>query len=175
MDLLNHYTICEYGAKKYLKEYFSDKKALIYKQTRNDLMGKEFSTKFSVWLAHGLISARQIYTFLKNYEETHGANESTYWIFFELLWRDYFRFLHYKYDKKLYYPFGLKNREINLSVRDNEEKLEDADTESSFINAGIIELKKSGFLSNRMRQILASFIIFEMNQRKHSTFNSYIF
>ena len=163
LDLLNHYTICEYGAKKYLKEYFSDKKALIYKQTRNDLMGKEFSTKFSVWLAHGLISARQIYTFLKNYEETHGANESTYWIFFELLWRDYFRFLHYKYDKKLYYPFGLKNREINLSVRDNEEKLEDADTESSFINAGIIELKKSGFLSNRMRQILASYIIFEMN------------
>ena len=115
-----------------------------------------------MWLAHGLISARQIFIFLKKYEETHGANESTYWILFELLWRDYFRFLHFKYDKKLYFPYGLKNKEINETSQDKISNLEEANTESSFINAGIKELKNSGFLSNRMRQILASFVIFEM-------------
>ena len=162
VDFLNNYTICEYGAQKYVKDYFSDKKALEYKQTRNELTGKTFSTKFSVWLAHGLISARQIFTSLKNYEESNGANESTYWILFELLWRDYFRFLHFKYDRKLYFPFGLKNKEINATRQDNKSNLEEANTESSFINAGIRELQNSGFLSNRMRQILASFIIFEM-------------
>jgi deoxyribodipyrimidine photo-lyase len=162
VDFLNHYTICENGAQKYVKDYFSDNKALEYKQTRNELMGNDFSTKFSVWLAHGLISARQIFTSLKNYEENNGANESTYWILFELLWRDYFRFLHFKYDRKLYFPFGLKNKEINETSQDNIISLEEANTESSFINAGIRELQNSGFLSNRMRQILASFIIFEM-------------
>ena len=162
VDFLNHYTICEDGAQKYVKDYFSDKKALKYKQTRNELMGNDFSTKFSVWLAHGLISARQIFTSLKNYEESNGANESTYWILFELLWRDYFRLLHFKYNRKLYFPFGLKNKEINETSQDNIINLEEANTESSFINAGIRELQNSGFLSNRMRQILASFIIFEM-------------
>ena len=162
VDFLNHYTICENGAQKYVKDYFSDKKALEYKQTRNELMGNDFSTKFSVWLAHGLISARQIFTSLKNYEESNGANESTYWILFELLWRDYFRLLHFKYNRKLYFQFGLKNKEINETSQDNISNLEEANTESSFINAGIRELQNSGFLSNRMRQILASFIIFEM-------------
>lgn len=162
VDFLNHYTICENGAQNYLKDYFADTKAHKYKQTRNELMGNEFSTKFSVWLAHGLISARQIFIFLKKYEETHGSNESTYWILFELLWRDYFRFLHFKYDKKLYFPYGLKNKEINETSQDKISNLEEANTESSFINAGIKELKNSGFLSNRMRQILASFVIFEM-------------
>jgi deoxyribodipyrimidine photo-lyase len=162
VDFLNHYTICENGAQSYAMDYFSDKKALEYKQTRNELMGNDFSTKFSVWLAHGLISARQIFTSLKNYEENNGANESTYWILFELLWRDYFRLLHFKYDRKLYFPFGLKNKEINETSQDNISNLEEANTESSFINAGIRELQNSGFLSNRMRQILASFIIFEM-------------
>lgn len=162
VDFLNHYTICENGAQKYVKDYFSDKKALEYKQTRNELMGNDFSTKFSVWLAHGLISARQIFTSLKNYEESNGANEGTYWILFELLWRDYFRLLHFKYNKKLYFQFGLKNKEINETSQDNISNLEEANTESSFINAGIRELQNSGFLSNRMRQILASFIIFEM-------------
>ena len=162
VDFLNHYTICEDGAQKYVKDYFSDKKALEYKQTRNELMGNDFSTKFSVWLAHGLISARQIFTSLKNYEESNGANESTYWILFELLWRDYFRLLHFKYNRKLYFQFGLKNKEINETSQDNISNLEEANTESSFINAGIRELQNSGFLSNRMRQILASFIIFEM-------------
>ena len=162
VDFLNHYTICENGAKKYVKDYFSDKKAHEYKQTRNELMGNDFSTKFSVWLAHGLISARQIFTSLKNYEESNGANESTYWILFELLWRDYFRLLHFKYNRKLYLPFGLKNKEINETSQDNKNNLEEANTKSSFINAGIRELQNSGFLSNRMRQILASFIIFEM-------------
>jgi deoxyribodipyrimidine photo-lyase len=108
-----------------VKDYFSDKKALEYKQTRNELMGNDFSTKFSVWLAHGLISARQIFTSLKNYEENNGANESTYWILFELLWRDYFRLLHFKYDRKLYFPFGLKNKEINETSQDNINTLEE--------------------------------------------------
>ena len=28
---------------------------------------------------------------VKKYEEQHGSNKSTYWVTFELMWRDYFR------------------------------------------------------------------------------------
>jgi deoxyribodipyrimidine photo-lyase len=42
------------------------------------------------------------------------------------------------------------------------EKLECGKTQSSFMNAAIRELMQSGFLSNRMRQILASYIIFDL-------------
>lgn len=28
---------------------------------------------------------------VKRYEEQHGSNKSTYWVTFELMWRDFFR------------------------------------------------------------------------------------
>lgn len=30
---------------------------------------------------------------IKKYEEQHGSNKSTYWVTFELIWRDFFRCL----------------------------------------------------------------------------------
>ena len=42
-------------------------------------------------LGAGCISARQIYDELKRFEEEVESNESTYWLFFELLWREYFQ------------------------------------------------------------------------------------
>ena len=163
VDFLNNYSICEFGAKSFVDDYFKDNKASNYKITRNELSGKDFSTKFSVWLSQGFISARQLYKKLKNYESTKGANESTYWIFFELLWRDYFRFLHIKYGENLYFKYGLMNSEINIIDEEMTlEKLEGGKTDSSFMNAAIRELIHSGFLSNRMRQILASYIIFDL-------------
>jgi deoxyribodipyrimidine photo-lyase len=160
IDFLNNYSICEDGAQQFIKDYFSSDKASYYKETRNELSGINFSTKFSIWLGQGLISARQIYKALKEYELINGENESTYWIYFELLWRDFFRFLHLRYGKRLYFKFGLKDKlDINI---ENIENIENGETPSKFINSAIRELKQSGFLSNRMRQILASYIIYDM-------------
>ena len=55
------------------------------------MVGSEYSTKFSPWLAAGCLSPRQIYSEIRRYESEHGSNQSTYWVIFELLWRDYFR------------------------------------------------------------------------------------
>ena len=63
--------------------YFSTKRASEYKLTRNGLDGPSYSTKFSPWLAHGCISPRQVLEVLRDYEQKNGANESTYWIFFD--------------------------------------------------------------------------------------------
>ena len=86
---------------------FNRQLANSYKATRNNLSAADDSIKFSPWLALGSLSAPQIDQALKAFEAEHGANDSTYWIYFELLWRDYFRFLHLKYGPRLYRASGL--------------------------------------------------------------------
>jgi deoxyribodipyrimidine photo-lyase len=76
-----------------LNYYFFEKKLLsTYKETRNGMLGTDFSSRFSPWLSNGNISARTIHYFVKDYENKLGANSSTYWLIFELLWRDFFQF-----------------------------------------------------------------------------------
>jgi deoxyribodipyrimidine photo-lyase len=50
-----------------------------YKETRNGLIGADYSTKFSSWLALGCLSPRRIYEEIKKYEKERRANQSTYW------------------------------------------------------------------------------------------------
>ena len=148
----------------YLKKYFQSNKAESYKYTRNELTGINFSTKFSPWLALGYISARQVFFSLSEYENKNIKNESTYWIFFELLWRDYFRFIMIKYGEKLFFKRGLNLSKQNIKHDDDNFELWKAGkTNNNFINAGMNELRVTGFLSNRMRQIVASYFINELS------------
>jgi len=43
------------------------------------------------------------------------ANKSTYWIFFELLWRDYFKFIGLKYGNALFHLEGLLEKAVSYS------------------------------------------------------------
>lgn len=156
----------EMSAKNYTLEYFKTDLASHYKQTRNELSGIDFSTKFSPWLSLGFISARTIFDFLRNYELSKIQNESTYWIFFELLWRDYFRFIFMKYDDQFFYKYGLKGRQANIHINHDDHKFKNwmmGKTNNNFINAAMIELRQSGFLSNRMRQVVASFLVYDLD------------
>jgi deoxyribodipyrimidine photo-lyase len=122
----------------------------------------DYSSKFSPWLSLGCISARAIAKGIADYEATHGSNEGTYWLWFELLWRDYFRFLHFKYGRKLYSSSGLGNQKSHPFNQEKFEQWATGDTGEPFVDAGMRELRQSGFLSNRMRQIVASYWIYDM-------------
>ena len=52
-----------------------------YKETRNGMVGSDYSSKLSPWLSSGSLSAVQVYWEIKKYEEERVANESTYWLF----------------------------------------------------------------------------------------------
>jgi deoxyribodipyrimidine photo-lyase len=158
----------ESAAEKHLKNYFAGDFALTYKLTRNQPMNwspdEHFSTKFSPWLACGAISAPMIDAELKRFEAERGANDSTYWIWFELLWRDYFRFLHRQHGKKLYIKQGLGSFEL-AKVSDNKQGLKrwcEGRTGEPFVDAGMRELAATGWLSNRMRQMVASYFIYDL-------------
>ena len=148
-----------------IQHYFHDSKAVSsYKKTRNGLIGADYSTKFSPWLALGCISPRIIYKELKKYEQENGANDSTYWVLFELLWRDYFRFMVKKHQYKYFLFNGIKD-EKNTAAPIDMEKLnawKNGETDNDYVNANLVELKLTGFMSNRGRQIVASYFINEL-------------
>jgi len=74
-----------------------------YKITRNQLKGADFSSRFSPWLSLGCLSSREIFWEVKKYESKYSANESTYWLIFELLWRDFFQFLARAHGPKIFH------------------------------------------------------------------------
>ncbi len=144
-----------------LQHYFFETKSIsIYKETRNGMTGADYSSKFSAWLALGCLSPREIYFELKKYETQYEANESTYWLVFELLWRDYFRFMMKKYHAKFFQLAGIQNKGIVVN-KHNIKILQswiDGETGVGFVDANMIELRLSGFMSNRGRQNVASYL-----------------
>jgi deoxyribodipyrimidine photo-lyase len=149
-----------------LQHYFFDTKNLSrYKKTRNGLIGSDYSSKFSPWLAHGSISAKQIYWEVKRYEKLHGANEDTYWLIFELIWRDYFKYISLKHGNKIFQLHGiLRDKYPWKSHPKAFEEWTLGKTKESFVNANMNELRLTGFMSNRGRQNVASFWAKEWHQ-----------
>jgi deoxyribodipyrimidine photo-lyase len=97
---------------------------------------------------------------VKRYEKERKKNDSTYWLIFELIWRDYFRFISRKHGSRIFKIGGLKNQ-IDLWKRDvaNFELWKSGQTGIPFVDANMRELKSTGFMSNRGRQIVASFLV----------------
>lgn len=134
-----------------------------YKQTRNGLVGGDYSLKLSPWLAAGCISPRQVYAEVKRYEKQRVANDSTYWLVFELVWRDYFRFIAKKHGNALFKLGGIRDLPVKepkkLFNEDNFECWRNGETGIPFVDANMVELRQTGFMSNRGRQNVASFLV----------------
>ena len=130
-----------------------------YKATRNGLVGVDFSSKWSPWLATGALSPRTAWAAVEAFEQTHGASESSYWLFFELLWRDHFRWLHRKHGLRLYRARGLGQASAPLHKPQAFARWCRGETGDAFVDAGMRELAATGFLSNRMRQNVASHLV----------------
>ena len=133
-----------------------------YKQTRNGLTGVDYSSKWSPWLASGALSARQIVAELRRFEAAHGATEGSYWLWFELLWRDYFRFLHLQYGARLYHASGLGRLPAPQHNADNFWRWCEAATGEPLIDAAMRQLRATGYLSNRLRQVVASYLVYDL-------------
>jgi deoxyribodipyrimidine photo-lyase len=157
----------ETEALKRLNYYLWETKSLkVYKETRNGLLGADYSSKFSPFLALGCLSPKFIYHEIKSFEQAHGSNDSTYWLIFELLWRDFFRFMGKKHGNKIFYFTGTRGKEIPQQGNHDKiiQKWIDGETGIPFIDANMRELKYTGFMSNRGRQNVASFFVKDLKQ-----------
>lgn len=135
-----------------------------YKETRNGLIGADYSSKFSAWLAHGCLSPRMIYEEARLYERERVRNSSTYWLIFELMWRDFFRFIAQKFGDRLFYRSGPMQRTIDWDTNpDGFARWASGTTGFPFVDANMRELNTTGFMSNRGRQNVASFLTKNLN------------
>ncbi len=151
----------EKSAWERLKHYFWEADELKnYKWTRNGLLGEDYSSKFSPWLAHGCISPRSIFHAVQRYEKERKKNVSTYWLVFELIWRDYFRFVCLKYGRKVFLKGGIKDLALDYeNDREVFQRWMNGETGQPFVDANMKELKLTGFMSNRGRQNVASYLV----------------
>ena len=142
-----------------LDHYFwKTKKLSYYKNTRNGLLGLDYSSKFSPWLANGSISPRQIYWAVKDYEKEIQKNSSTYWLIFELIWRDYFKYISLKHGNKIFKLGGILEKSYRWKTDPHLfVDWANGQTAEPFVNANMIELKQTGWMSNRGRQNVASY------------------
>lgn len=143
-----------------LQEYFWNQDALkVYKETRNGMLGVDYSSKFSAWLALGCLSPRYIHSQVQDYESKRVQNDSTYWLIFELLWRDYFRFIVAKHGDRIFYRSGLQR--VSIAWKEDVDRFElwrEGKTGFPLVDANMQEIAATGFMSNRGRQNVASFL-----------------
>jgi len=151
----------EQAAREQIDFYCHQNKHLSqYKETRNRLDGWDFSSKLSAYLAQGCISPRQVMQTVIDYEKQFGANQSTYWLYFELLWREFYQWHQEKYGAILYQKRGIRNIDPELAFKQSEfDDWKKGNTKSDFVNAFMRQLQKTGWMSNRGRQIVASYFV----------------
>lgn len=146
-----------------LQEYLAEP-VFTYKETRNGFL-RDDSSKLSAWLANGSLSPRRVMAELQKAERKKGANESTYWLYFELLWRDFFHLTMRETGSRLFRSNGLKEGQYTwktdqLAV----ERWIKGKTGVPFVDAFMNEIRETGWMSNRGRQIVASYLIHELKQ-----------
>jgi len=178
------------GRQRIASYIFQDQHIRNYKYTRNGLGPGDYSSRLSKWLAAGTISAAEIGAAIVRYEGEQLKNISTYWLLFELLWRDYFHFLHRKIGAALFIPRGMKNVRSpglvdsiswffvgsNVAMKVPATHRQEAEelwrrfrswargvTGVAFIDAMMLELYATGELSNRGRQCAASYLIHDLH------------
>ncbi|EFW93520.1 deoxyribodipyrimidine photolyase [Haladaptatus paucihalophilus DX253] len=149
-----------------------------YKETRNGLLGSDYSSKLSPWLNAGCLSPRTVFETVQRYERERVENESTYWLVFELLWRDFFQFQFAKHGSQPFKRRGIRRRTIDWRNGEGDgdsghdggdegsgddgdgecefERWKRGETGIPFVDANMRELNETGYMSNRGRQNVAS-------------------
>jgi deoxyribodipyrimidine photo-lyase len=151
-----------------VRNYIWDDPELLrtYFDTRNGMIGPNSSTKLSPWLALGCLSPRHVAAEVARYEERVVKNKSTYWLVFELLWRDYCKFFCVKHGNRVFCRDGTvgagKNPKEWSTNAKNWEAWKSGLTGYPLVDANMRELQATGWMSNRGRQNVCSFLAIDL-------------
>ena len=131
--------------------------------TRRGFLGGDYTTKFSPWMALGCLSARKIYHEIAAYERARTANRSTYWVVYELLWRDFYRFYGCKHGNRIFFAGGIIGQAQSWNP-DGEawRRWREGQTGMPLVDANMRELKATGWMSGKGRQCVASYLTLDL-------------
>lgn len=150
----------EAAAYKILTDFVSNK-ILDYKDKR-DFPCLPNTSAISPYLSIGVISARQCANYASQFNKGKLANGTPAvdkWIA-ELVWREFYRYILFKFPRvSKSQPFRLES--LDLEWSDNEKHFtawKEGMTGYPLVDAGMRELKATGWLHNRVRMTTASFL-----------------
>ncbi|MGB7563489.1 MAG: FAD-binding domain-containing protein, partial [Prochlorococcaceae cyanobacterium] len=128
-----------------------------YRDTRDAVLGSEGSSKFSPWLAIGALSVRRIWAEVRSYETRHGRDRGSEWMLQELLWREFFLWTQRCDPERFASLGGTQGRAFTYDEDQGRfARWTRADSGRPLIDAALNELNATGWLSNRVRQWVAS-------------------
>jgi deoxyribodipyrimidine photo-lyase len=149
-----------------VRHYFWETQAVRdYKSTRDRLIGSEYSSKFSPWLANGSLSPRRVVGELRRYESQYGRNDSTECLWVALLWREFFRWTLVRHGAALFQASGLPA--TSHAPQHLDERFQQwcqGRTGMPLVDANMRELAATGYMSHRGRQIVASYLVHDLAQ-----------
>ncbi len=122
-----------------------------YQQER-DFPAIHSSTKLSAHLKFGTVSVREVYRRLVAIHPQHL-------LITQLNWRDFFTQISFFYPEVYGNAFQKKFRQVDWSYsKENFARWCDGNTGFPIVDAGMRELNKTGYMHNRVRMIVASFL-----------------
>jgi deoxyribodipyrimidine photo-lyase len=128
-----------------------------YGQTRN-IPGVNGTTLLSPHLKFGTISIRQAYWAIRK------AFDATHQLILELFWRDFFAYIGLHHPSVLGQEYQKKYRSLSWSFDAQHWNLFiEAKTGFPIVDAGIRQLRETGFMHNRVRMIVANFLIKDLH------------
>ena len=153
------------GASKRWQNYLQSPAFSAYLQTRNQLYGADYASFLSVALAFGTLSVRQCWQDLQQGPQ----HPSAVWLKQELFWREYFRHYFRVHGAACFAEAGLARRaplpkfpKGSSAARENFRRWQQGETGVPFIDANMRLLTNTGLMSNRGRQNVASYLVFEL-------------
>ncbi|MEM1635436.1 MAG: deoxyribodipyrimidine photo-lyase [Thermosphaera sp.] len=123
--------------------------------TTKDYPGTDGTSRLSPYISHGIVSVRTVY---------HKAKSASEEFVRQLAWREYYYYLMHKYPwmRSLELKPFMRNLDWN---RDSElfKAFIEGRTGYPIIDAGIRQLKKENWMHNRMRLIVANFLVKDLH------------
>lgn len=142
-------------------------RALVDYPEDRDIPGLDSTSHLSPYLHFGHLSLKQLYFELQSWivsqpEQTQATN---IWLR-QLVWKEFARHLLYWYPQTQSQPFQAKYDQMVWSTENSEQILawQKGLTGIPIIDAGMRELWHTGFMHNRVRMLVASFLTKNLNQ-----------
>ncbi|WP_417819396.1 cryptochrome/photolyase family protein [Terasakiella sp.] len=157
-DMVAHWDISEEGAHNRLDAFLCD--GLSHYKTGRDCPAQDNTSRLAPYLHFGQISPHQVWAAARSYGQVHHLDRDLDHFCSELAWREFSHSL-------LYYNSHIPEKPLQEKFNDFP-WLENAQHVSAWqtgktgypiIDAGMRELWQTGYMHNRVRMIVASFLI----------------
>jgi deoxyribodipyrimidine photo-lyase len=154
----------EAEAQRRLRKFINSNPALIYGyETQRDRMDLDGTSQLSPYLRFGMLSARQALAAAtkassraQNEEERQSAS---IWLN-EIIWREFFHSIlfHFPHVRKMSFRENLRDIKWENNPTDFQAWC-DGETGYPIVDAGMRQLSETGWMHNRARMIVASFLV----------------